>query len=173
MMRKVIFASLTVMTVGLFVYYYLGGFNEVDIELVETEEYIIAGYSYHGPYDQDVLQDLFFQVKEYVEADVLKGIITVLNYDSAVTEADSIHQLIGVRLQAEPLNKPQEVVLETIPAGRAVRATIRAHPLVMPNPESILEQVRSFAVKNNLELKALSIEQYVESEEIWVDIPIR
>lgn len=172
-MRKVIFASLTVMVVGLFVYYYLGGFNEVVIELVETDEYIIAGYNYHGTYEQDVLQDLFFQVKEYVEADVLKGIITVLNYDSAVTEADSIHQLIGVRLQAEPLNKPQEVELETIPAGRAVRATISAHPLVMPNPESIVEQIRSFARENNLELKALSIEQYVESEEIWVDIPIR
>lgn len=173
MLRKTLYFGLPLLAVLLIVYYYLGGFNQTEISLEETDAYVIAGYSYSGPYREDELQQLFFQVKDFVDSGTLEGTITVLNYDNEFAAGDSIQQLIGVRLAATPRQKPEDLQLDTIPAGKVIRAVISAHPLVMPHPQDTHEKIINFAREQSLELGDMSIEQYVGETELWVEVPLR
>lgn len=173
MFRKALLLGLPILLILLIVYYYLGGFNETDVELVQTDNYVIAGYEYHGPYDQDDLQELFFQVQDFVETGALVGTITVVNYQLDFELQDTVRQLIGVQIKELPLTLPEGIEIDTIRASKVVRATIKAHPLVMPNPEDTQQQIQDFALARSLELSSLVLEQYVGEAEIWVDVPLR
>lgn len=173
MFRKALLVGLPVLLILLIIYYYLGGFNETSFDLVQTDNYVIAGYEYQGPYEQDDLQELFFQVQDFVETGALVGTITVVNYQLDFEAQDSVRQLIGVQIKELPLTLPEGIEIDTISASEAVRATIKAHPLVMPNPEDTQQQIQDFAQARSLELSNLVLEQYVGEEEIWVDVPLR
>lgn len=173
MLKKTLYLGLPLLLIFFLIYYYLGGFNKTEIMLEETETSIIAGYSYRGPYQEEVLQELFFQVKDAVDSGALAGTITVINYDNEFAAGDSIKQLIGVRLARMPLQMPQQMQVDTIPAGKVVRAIIQAHPLVMPHPEDTFEKIINFARKESLELGDISIEQYVSEKQLRVDVPLK
>lgn len=173
MLKKILIVAIPLTLVIVLVYDYLGGFNETAISLVESEDYVVAGYVYRGPYRQSALQDLFFRVQDFVESGTLVGRVTVLNYQFDIAAQDSVHQLIGVRLDNLPLNLPEGITIDTVRADKVVRATIRAHPLVMPNPEDTQQKILDFARQASLDLADLVLEQYVGEEEIWVDVPLR
>lgn len=172
MRRKYVITALLIFIILLSFYYYLGGFNRVEISLVTAEPYVIAGYAYEGRYDEDQLEDLFFKVREYTEQGLFPGTITVVNYDLLDENQDSIQQLIGIRLEGNPLSMPDSLTIDTIEAGRVVRAEIRAHPLVMPRPDKINQQIIDFARVQGLKLQDLTIERYVSQNSIVIDAPL-
>ena len=173
MFKKTLLFGLPILLILIIVYYYLGGFNKTLVELVQTDDYVIAGYEYYGPYDQDELQELFFQVQDFVESGALVGTITVVNYQLDFEVQDSVRQLIGVQVKTQPLTLPDKVIMDTIRSEQVVRATVKAHPLVMPHPGDTQAQIMDYAKKEFLELDNLVIEQYKGEEEIWVDVPVR
>lgn len=173
MLKKTLYVGLPLLAVLLIIYYYLGGFNQTQISIAETEDYVIAGYSYRGPYREEELQQLFFRAKDFVETGTLEGTIAVLNYDDEFAAGDSIRQLIGVRLASAPMQKPADIQMDTIPAGKVVRAIIKAHPLVMPHPQDTQKKIINFAQEQSLSLEDMSVEQYVGETEIWVEVPLK
>jgi effector-binding domain-containing protein len=171
--RKTLIFGLPILLVLLIFYYYLGGFKDTQLSLVETDSYVVAGYEYIGLYKEEALQDLFFQVSDLVDSGKLAGTVTVVNYQFQDLKRDSVHQLIGVQLSELPSAMPEGMSVDTIPASCAVRAIIQAHPLVMPHPEETQQRIIDFAQDQSLELNSMVLERYIGQEKIWVDIPVR
>ncbi|MFP4089731.1 MAG: hypothetical protein ACLFT3_05455 [Cyclobacteriaceae bacterium] len=172
MRRKYVITALLIFIILSSFYYYLGGFNTVKMSLATAEPYVVAGYSYDGRFDEDQFEDLFFKVREYTEMGLFPGNITVVNYDLLDEDQDSIRQLIGVRLEGDPLSIADSLAIDTIEAGRVVRAEIEAHPLVMPRPDKINRQIIDFALGQGVKLQDLTIEQYVSENRIVIDAPL-
>lgn len=170
MLKKLLFVGFPIILILLVIYYQLGGFNRIEIQQVETDHYIIAGKTYKGRFQEDTLKNYFFQMNELVANDQLEGTVSVVSY--GLTPSDSIHQLIGVRIHGSPYPLPKAIQLDTLLAARVLRAIIRAHPIVMPSPEQVVEKIKAYAQENAFSLKDYSVEQYIAEDEIWVDIPL-
>jgi hypothetical protein len=169
MQRKYLFTAIIILIILLGIYYYLGGFNEARISTVEDETYVVAGYRYDGPYNEDQLNELFFRIREYTESGQYPGVITVVNYGMPKTGRDSIRQLIGIRLEGDPLRIPDSLTVDTLSASRVLRAELVAHPLTMPRPDEIDALLRQHAEQEGLRLKDTLIEQYIARDTIWID----
>ncbi|MDF9795684.1 hypothetical protein OKW21_000947 [Catalinimonas alkaloidigena] len=172
MKKKLVMIGLPLIVLILLIYYFLGGFNQVEIQRVTVDDYYFTGHLYRGPYQEEELKSQFFQMHEYVETGTLNGIVGVLNYDIENLSEDSIQQFIGVILDEKTQQIPTGLEQDTVFANEALRAVIRAHPIVMPNPDQVVDMIRSQARDRGISLKEFSIEQYVGEQEIWVDIPL-
>ncbi|MEK6476628.1 hypothetical protein WJR50_03800 [Catalinimonas sp. 4WD22] len=172
MIKKITLIALPVLALIVLAYYLLGGFNQIEIQKVKVEGYHLAGHFYEGPFKEDELKSYFFQMQDYVKNNELQGTVGVVNYDTKQAAEDSIRQFIGVILDENNQQIPSGLNQEKVPAQEALRAVIRAHPIVMPNPVQVVEQLRSRAKDEEISLKEFSIEQYIGEQEIWVDIPL-
>jgi len=173
MIKKILFFGLPVLVVLLYIYYNLGGFEEPYISVVETEELMVAGSLYQGPFEEDSLQETFLKVRDFVANGQLTGTVAVINYRPGFAPKDSIHQLIGVKVKNPPEDLPEGWQVDTLRASRVVRAVIDVHPLARPTPEDTYELLVEFARKQALETKSIIVEYYVDETTLWVDIPVR
>src|SRR5690606_16542050 len=130
-----------------------------------------AGKTYQGPFKEDILKDYFFQMQAYVDNDQLEGTVSVVNYDLEYSSSDSIYQLIGILIDTPPIGF-EDIQVDTLIAQKVIKAIVHAHPIVMPNPDQVIDKIKAYAKKNALSLKDYSIEQYVADDEIWVDVPL-
>lgn len=172
MIKKITLIALPVLALIVLAYYLLGGFNQIEIQKVKVDDYHLVGHYYEGPFKEKELKSYFFQMQDFVENETLQGTVGVINYDANQSAEDSIRQFIGVILDKNSQQIPSGLRQDTIPAREALRAIIRAHPIVMPNPVQVVEKLRAKAGEDKISLKEFSIEQYIGEQEIWVDIPL-
>jgi len=172
MLKKLLLILLPISLILLLVYYSLGGFQAPVIHLRPTDSYVVAGQEYVGTFEYDKLQEYFLRMKNYLDSGVIKGRVTVINYQVGDLPEDSIHQLIGIRL-VDSASPPTDLLTDTIASGEVVRAIVRAHPLVRPTPEQTIEMITDYAAARQLSLEDKVIEQYLEEDELWVEIPVR
>lgn len=171
MVKKYIVPIASLLIIFLIVYYFLGGFNTIEIQIVNAENYVIAGKTYQGPFEEDSLKNIFFQMRAYIDHGQLQGTVSVVNYDLDYASVDSIHQLIGILVDT-PASGPEDIQTDTLIAQKAVRAIVHAHPIVMPRPDQVIEKIKAYARENAITLKDYSVEQYIADNEIWVDVPL-
>ena len=172
MTKKILWAALLVFIILFIIYYFLGGFNTVEIQVTDAENYVVAGKSYRGPYKEDILRDYFFQMRDYVERDQIRGTVSVVNYGLEYGSTDSVDQLIGVLINTSSSPVPEDIQIDTLRVQKVVRAIVHAHPIVMPRPDQVIDKIKSFAKEHDLSLREYAIEQYVEEDKIWVDVPL-
>lgn len=174
-MNKKSIIALVVLMIGgaAAIYFYLGGLNKVDITLETVSDYNLVGQHYTGSYDSDTLQNAFFEARDLVTKGQLDGILTMLHYKDTTLKEDHIKVFVGIKLNAGTSNLPSHYQRLTVPARRAVRATIEAHNSVMPNSETIEERLQQKGEELNLELQDFTIEQYLGERELMIDLPVR
>lgn len=156
-------------------YYYFGGFEEREQELVTIGDYHFAGKYYKGTLKDNELENIFFEVREQYEAGSPAGIFTIVVLKEPETPKDTVEQFIGILLN-EPVAEnalPKGWETFTVEAEQAVRNTIRSHNLVMPKPNEIREEMKDFAEAQNLRLnEEITIEKYLGERHLEIEIPI-
>lgn len=154
-------------------YYYLGGFKERELSLVEIEDYHLVGKLYRGTLENEALGNIFFDVQDKVQKGALEGVLTVVVLKEPVEEKDTVEQFIGV-LTEEPVEEvPEGWERHTIEAEQAVRSTIRSHNMVTPKPNVIREELEAFAAEQDLNLQpGISIEKYISERHLEIEVPV-
>lgn len=156
-------------------YYYFGGFEETELQLVEVNDYHLAGKYYKGTLSNKQLEDIFFEVRRQYEKGEPAGTFSIVVLKEPETAKDTVEQFIGIILQ-EPVaasSLPAGWESLHIKAGQAVRSTIRSHNLVMPKPFAIKEEIKTFAQAQNLKLNpAFTIEKYLGERHLEIEIPV-
>jgi hypothetical protein len=163
-MKKIWVTSGGIAILALAVYFLLGGFSPIQVELVQSEGYQIQGRLFEGKYNSTDLEELFFQMKKYSE--ITERPFTVINFDEFMNEeTGDVKQFVGV------LGSLQVDTLETqiIAAGQLGRATITAHNFVMPKPSHVRKKLQEISSKP---LENYSIEIYTE-EKLVIEIPVQ
>lgn len=158
---------------GIAIYFYLGGLNSVEVTVEEVSDYNLVGIKFTGFSDSDTLRDAFTDAREYVENGRLEGVLTLVHYKDSTLKEDHVKVFVGIKLDKGTSDIPGNYKRLTIPARRAVRATIEAHNSVMPNSETIEERILEKAEEMRFDLLDFTIEQYISEKKLLIDMPAR
>lgn len=171
--KYIITVLLLTAVISLAGYYYLGGFKERELSLVEVGDYHLVGKHYRGTLENEALGSIFFEVQEKVQMGVLDGVLTVVVLKEPVEERDTVEQFIGVLLEQPVEEVPDGWAEFTVAASQAVRSSIRSHNMVMPKPNIIREELEAFAQEKGLSLQpGISIEKYVAERHLEIEVPV-
>lgn len=165
-MKKTLFAAAVIVLVGLVINSMLGGFKEVDVQLVQVDNYRIYGKSFSGRYDSEELTQLVEQVRGFVLDGTLNGDLVIVNYMNERQEKrGDVEQFVGV------LSSDEEQRIElpgfesrVIITSQAMEAQIDIAKLIMPSPEKVKNKANELADELGLSLMKLSIEQYADKK---------
>lgn len=172
---KIIIITAVIASVGIVGYFTLGGAEDVKVTHGEVNDYIILGKEYNGRYRSEELRNIFDDVKNKLDSGIIEGVMVVVNYNIAKDSLDNgfIHQFLGIDLRGKAcLIFPKGFKPKEIKVKSAITATIVAHNLVMPSPEEIDEQIKAYALLNNLKTVGYSIENYISDRELEIVVPI-
>lgn len=161
--------------ITLFGYYYFGGFEDPELQVVEVNDYQFAGKLYKGTLQNKELENIFYEVRQQYDKRAPAGTFSIVVLKEPETGKDTVEQFIGIMLQ-EPLNEaslPAGWETIKVEAGQAVRSTIRSHNLVMPKPHAIKEEIQNFARTHNLQLNSqVTIEKYLGERHLEIEVPV-
>lgn len=174
MNKRTILGVLAVMLAGAIgVYFFLGGLNKVEVTVENVSDYNIVGIRFKGNGDSDTLRNAFFDAREYVQQGRVDGVLTLIHYKDTMLTDEQVNVFVGIKLNQGTSDLPQGYQRLTIPARRAVRATIEAHNSVMPNSETVEERMLEKADELRFSLSDFTIEQYISERIIMIDMPVR
>lgn len=168
--RTITILGLTTIAIITAVYFYLGGLNSVEYTVENVSDYNLVGTHFIGKADSSAIEDAFFEAKGYLENKTLTGSLIIVHYNDSTLEDDQQKLFIGVKLDQGTSRLPENYTRVTIPAQRAVRATIEAHNSVMPSPKTIENNLRDKATESNIRLQDFTVEQYVSANLLIVDM---
>jgi hypothetical protein len=154
-------------------YIYLGGLNKVQYSIENVNEYLIVGRPFEGKSDDNQIEQAFFEAKGLLSDGRLNGTLTLVHYKDTSLAEGNVKMFIGVLLAEGVDALPVDYDRLTISANQAMRATIGAHNMVMPSPQTIEDNLRAKAAEYALELQDFTIEQYVGDRQLLIDMPAR
>lgn len=175
MTRKIILVIIFIFIAGLILTYFTrGGMIKPVITKVETQPFTMIATTYRGMGKDKALRNIIRQTHEYLEKGQLKGYLTIVYQGNPDTRRDSINILIGViTADTNNVQLPVNYRFKHIPTMRTVRAELKAHVSVAPNPEKVNEMLVGFARKSGLELDTIYIEKYFSEEHIISEIKVK
>lgn len=154
-------------------YVYLGGLNKVEYTVENVSDYNIVGRHFEGKSDDSQLEQAFFEAKDLLSDGRLNGTLALVHYNDTSLAEGNVKMFIGVLISEGVEALPVDYDRLTIPANRAIRATIEAHNVVMPSPQTIENNLREKAEEYSMRLQDFTIEQYIGSRQLLIDMPAR
>lgn len=177
-MRKPGLKKLLGITVGflsvifLMVYYILGGFSPVTLELVRVNNYQLAGRYFEGSYRSDSIRIYFNEMKTLLQQGRLQG-YPVIIYDQ---EPDGIRGIsksfIGIEL-SDNNSTPGNLEKREMKATEVIRISKDAHISVMPGPNNINKRITRFCQEHDVSPVGPSIEIYHPNNRLVIEQPVR
>ncbi len=155
------------------IYIFLGGAEKIEIIKTTSEEYLLIGKKYAGKRSKKDFKKLMDEIANLVKTNQLKGTFAVYHFINPDSEQDTLNSMVGVIVNTSPQISMQDFVIEQIPTSEIIRATIKSHWLVAPNPAEVNRQIKDFAEKNHLSLSDKILEKYYEDKEIITEVAIR
>ncbi|MBL3654576.1 hypothetical protein [Fulvivirga sediminis] len=171
MLKKIILGILMVALVGSFIFFKLGGGEELEFQVKSYPHLYISGKEYIAKYNDPKMEDLFFEAKEIAEQ---RGDcdLTVVNYLTPVMK-DSVRQFIGVTSADSTIISGLAFNdVRTFHNAMFLKTIITAHNLVMPRPEDVREEAKKYADQQGYKLDNYTIELYKDSRDMEIYFPI-
>jgi effector-binding domain-containing protein len=166
----VVFVSL--LFSALFFYLKMGGFTKTDITVVSSREYLVAGKYFKGRIREKEFGKLFKYADTLISKNNLqdKAWVCGLFFNNPEKEKDTIEAFIGVVLKDTLATLPNGYSYKKIEPRKVVRASIKAHYLLVPN---IYPEIEEYADKNKIQLTLPSIEIYPKEDEVIIEVPVK
>lgn len=152
-------------------YYTLGGFDSVEVFVMEGKERTVIGKEYIEKYDYDAFGKKMKETRKAIDSGKLKGMLTVVFFENDTIGPDSIHYFLGA-------SKDEVKNVVMLPAGyqynefktdKVFKAFITQHWLVRPSPEKIKELMEIKAIEEGEVLQPLSFELYYKDKSLSVE----
>ncbi len=171
MKRNLLIAALVIIA-GVVINYSLGGFDEIKPELVEVNNYLIAGQPYRGSYKSQTLTHLVDSLREQQTKHPGSKLL-IVNYKNEANEAIGlVDNFVGLSYK-EAVSISNRAEKRIIEAQKAIRLVVNIRPMIMPTPVKLDKIAHEFAQQQGLELQGMSIEQYSHNATLIVDYPVR
>jgi hypothetical protein len=158
--KYLIFGGIIVLA-GIVINYSLGGFKNIEPQLISTHDTIIYGVFYEGGHSSDSLNNQIAYYRNLLSESNQPGNLTIVNYAQLNLEKRGmVKQFIGIEWEnnINRSNKPLDSLRIKSYNGFQFRIPIK--PLVMPSPEKLKRLVNEATELMDGELQGYSIEQY-------------
>jgi hypothetical protein len=152
-------------SLGLFLYYTAGGFNEIEVERKNLGVIKLSGIHFRGTPLDESLKDAFIAIESLCKESE-EAILHTVYYVEPAGKRDTLEVFVGIESKWN-LNQEGLSTVE-FDGSSAVVATIRAHRFVMPGPESVKSKIREFVKANQIDEPDLYIDQIVDSGLVYV-----
>lgn len=156
--------------IGLGAFAYLGGFEEVPIEVKPSEDIRLYGLTYRGTPQDERLRETFEQIEALKEANP-EAVMHTIYFIEPAGKLDTMQVFVGLdRLVSGSEDFLQEKV---IAADRVLVADIQINKLVMPRPERVKGLLIDFAEEQDLRLQGLFIDRLLAEDHVQVLAPLK
>jgi hypothetical protein len=153
------------------VYWKLGGFNPINISLEDRTDIRLLGLTYRGTPQDPGMLGTFQQIEEIINKYPDSRLHT-LYYIEPAGKLDTLEVFVGVEFQEE-IHEQEDLDFKEIKCSTVVVAGIEAHRLVMPSPEKVKSQIRSFAVAQSILLQGIFVDKVIDNRRVEVIAPVR
>ena len=102
MIKRAFIVAAVVGVVGLVIFGWLGGFNEIMYRRIESVSYIIIGKEYQGANNSSELEELFNESRTLIEERIPDGLLVIVSYEHPDQARKIIHYFVGVLLDEIP-----------------------------------------------------------------------
>lgn len=148
---------LVLITAGIGLYAYLGGFNAATVVVTTSDTHYIAGRYFVGPLADKELGQLFRQAAENLEAKKVDGVLANIYYNNPEQETDSVKAFIGIKLSDTTATIPNGLELRKVTGGKKVaQASVNAH--YMLSPKKLYPALFDYLKKNKLQTQSTYLE---------------
>ncbi|MEO9482653.1 MAG: hypothetical protein ABJG47_04380 [Ekhidna sp.] len=152
-------------------YYTLGGFEPVEIYVMEVKERTVIGKEYIEKYHYADFSDRIEAAKIEVDSGRLKGMLTVIFFQNDTIGIDSAHYFIGASQDEikDVLRVPAGYSYKEFRANKVFKIFMTQHELVRPRPEKVAELVQVKAIEEGAVLQPFSFELYYPDRSFSVE----
>lgn len=150
---------------SLYLFYALGGFNDIEINQTDLGTIELTGKMYRGIPGNESLKDNFIMMEELQRSHPESKLHTIYFIEPA-GKLDTMEVFVGIESKWV-LNNTDLTNLQ-FDGSSAIVASIQAHRFVMPGPNKVKNEILEFAQKNNLIEPKIFIDQIVGPEAVKV-----
>ncbi|WP_163378122.1 hypothetical protein [Cyclobacterium sp. SYSU L10401] len=150
------------------IYVYMGGLNEVRMELIDCRDIELIGLEYRGtPQDEEL--GLTFQK---VEAERNENPLYTIYYKEPSGKRDTLHVFVGLERGNTGKILSEGWIEKTFECRRAIKASIEMHQLVMPGAGKTKQQMVDFARREQVDPQGVYIDKIISRDKVEVLAPI-
>ena len=154
-----------IFALGLFFFYRLGGFNDIEVERENLEQIELSGVHFRGTPVDESLKDVFLTIETLIKESE-GGKLHTIYYLEPTGKRDTMEVFVGI--ESKWINDQPNLISVQFDGSSAIVAHIKANRIVMPGPEKVKNKIREFAKLNELEEPDLFVDQIVDSNQIRV-----
>lgn len=154
-------------------YYTLGGFDPIDVYVMEGKERTVIGKEYIEKYRPLDFGLKIQQTKAEIDSGKLQGMLTVVFIENDTIGQDSVHYFLGASSDEinDVLRLPAGYSYKEFKTDKVFKVFMTQHVLVRPTPEEVAEIVQVKSIEEGSVLQPLSFELYYPdgsfSVEFW------
>ncbi len=162
---------LCLIIIGFSTYYTLGGFDPVDVFVMEGKGRTVIGKEYIEKYDYDAFGEKMKETRASIDSGKLRGMLTVVMFENEEIGKDSIHYFLGASVDeiSDVLRLPAGYDYQEFRTDKLFKIFLTQHPLVMPTPDEMKELAQIKAIEEGEVLQPFSFELYYEDESLSVE----
>lgn len=161
-----------IITTLLILYDKLGGFNDPELSYEPVMEYILAGNFFNGKTSDPSFEELFEEMRSLKSSGDLGGPLVMVWYEVPKSSKDSIQIFVGLEIEPDD-HFPDHLDSLHLEMNGLLRATIRKHASVMPNPTVIIDEIKEYADNQQYKLQNLVIDKYLSDSVVYTEIPLK
>jgi len=166
MKKKIVLISIIVLAaIGFYAFNEMGGFNDVRLEISNSEDINLIGRHFKGIPQDEKLQ-MAFQEIEKIKNDNPEAVLQTIYYSEPAGKLDTMEVFVGLDSKWMENKTGYDQVYYS--GENAIIATIQAHRFVMPSPLKIKNKIIGFAKENSLPEPDVFIDQIIGPDDIKV-----
>ncbi len=165
----IIISSLII--IGFSTYYTLGGFNTLEVFVMEGKERTVIGKEYIEKYNSSDFSKKMKETRKAIDSEILKGMLTVVFLENNTIGKDSVHYFIGASLDGIKgvVRLPAGYTYKEFKTDKIFKLFITQHWLVQPVPNKIAEMMVVKSIEEATVLHPYWFELYYEDESLSIE----
>ncbi|WP_339923361.1 hypothetical protein [uncultured Cyclobacterium sp.] len=169
MKRKIILPFLGASVLALIsVYFYLGGFNPIELKLNNCSDLNLVGLDYLGIPQDETIGEYFREV----EAARKNKPLHTIYYIEPEGKRDSLHVFIGYESGVVDQKGSIPWTQLSVKCQKVIVASLKMSRFVMPGPEKTKKAIEAFAQENGLSVTGIFIDKIISSNHVEVWAPV-
>ncbi len=143
-------------------YYTLGGFDPIEVYVIEGKERTVIGKEYREKFDYDLLKARYRETKAAIDSGKLKGQVAIVYFNLDESESDTVHYFVGAYKDEikDVLRLPAGYSYKEFKTDKIFKVFLTQHWLVGPGREEIAEMMEIKAIEEGVVLAPYSFDLY-------------